>query len=158
MAAAVFTLDYVPVSVLAYTRPAVRVCEGDDACVCDVCALDKADPLEFRKGGQPGHRVVRQVSAAAKIDIAEPVARRYEALDCIVCNVSAVAEVKIVQILAESREGIDGSIRQVTALLQHNVPKPWRNVHNLFHGTVCESRARAEVQNAQMLIRPVMRK
>lgn len=42
--------------------------------------------------------------------------------------------------------------------MQHNVPKPGRNVHNLLHSAVGESQARAEVKNAQVVVGPVSRK
>lgn len=101
--AAVFAVNHISVGVFAHARTAVRVGQGDDASVGDVGALHKADSLELGKGGQLGHRIVREVGAAAKINIAEPVAMCHEAFDRVVCYVPAVSEVEVMQILAEAR-------------------------------------------------------
>jgi hypothetical protein len=73
---------------------AVRVCQGDDTGIRDARALDKSNPLQLWKGGKSSHRVIRQVGAAAEVNVAYPVAHRDQPLDAIVCDVAAMAQVK----------------------------------------------------------------
>lgn len=65
-----------------------------------------------------------------------------------------MSHVQKVQVLAEPRDGIDGSVREVAALLQHQVPKPWRHVDDLLNGAVSDPQGRAEIEDSQLLKRP----
>lgn len=69
-----------------------------------------------------------------------------------------MSHVQKVQILAEPRDGIDGSVREIAALLQHQVPKPWGHVNYLLDSAVRDPQGRTEIENSQLLKSPRRRK
>lgn len=145
------------VCVPTHAGSAVRISQGDHAGICDVRALDKPDPLELWKSSELCHRVIGQICAATKVDVADPVAERDQALDTVVGDVGAVSQMEKVQVPPQPRDGVDGRVGEVPALLQHEVPKPGRDFNDLFHRTVRDSDARREVENTQMVVGPVRR-
>lgn len=117
LATAVLDRNQVAVPVPAQPGAAVRIGQGHHAGIRNVGTLDKPDPLELGKPGELCNRVIGQIGAAAKVDVADPVAERDQALDSIVGDERAVAQVEEVEIPAEAGDGIDGRVGEVAALL-----------------------------------------
>lgn len=157
LAAAILARDVVAMRISAHSRSAVRIRQGDDAGIRDAGTLDEANSFELRKSGKSGNRVIGQIVATPKINIANPVARGDEPLHAIVGDLTAVAHVKKVQVPPKARNGIDGSIRQVATFLQYKISESRGNLDDLLDRAVGDSCGVAQVENTEMIIRPIRR-
>lgn len=152
-----FLANDVPESIAA--RPGAVVCAGQrkDGFVRDVAALDQADALQLGQLGQAHDRIVRQVGAAAEVDVADAVAFLDEPLHGVIRDLAAVTQMQIVQVLTKLGDRIDGGVRDVATFSQHQVAETRGNIDNLSDGGVRHTGARSQIENAQMIVRLVRR-
>lgn len=147
-------LYHIALRISADARPPVGVSQGDDTGIRDLVAFNEADAFELWQHGKLCYRVVRQVCAAAQVDVPYPAAVCHQTLDAIVSDVTTVAQVQEVQVPAELRDRIDGSIRQVAALLKNQIPKARRHINDLLDSAVRDIERVADVKDAQVVKSP----
>ena len=113
-----------------------RIRQGQDGLVCNGSTLNQADPLELGQQGQSLDGLVRQIRAAAQINVADAVTVVNQPLDAFVGNLPAVAQVDIMQVLAELGDGGDGNICDISALGQHKVAQARCDFDDLLNGGI----------------------
>lgn len=117
----------------------------------DVAAFDEANSLKLGKNSQPGDGFVRQVQAAAQVNIPYTIAEVDQTLDSFVGQVHAVAEVDVMQVLAELRDGEDGLVGNVTAFCEDEISKARGGIDDLLNSTVGDSGTGGKVEDAEVV-------
>ena len=152
------TMDDIAIIIPPRPKTHVGFSKSIHTLVSYVGAFDQADPLQLRESGQSCDRVVRQVCAAAQIDVTYPIATVNQALHSLVRKMPTVTEMDVVQVLAQARDGEDGCIRDIPALGKHEIAEARSHVDNLFHGAVGETSAGCQIEDAEMFVGLVRRK
>lgn len=78
-----------------------RLGESKYRVVSDGAALHQTNTLEFREQSQSLNRLVRQVCAAAQVDVPDSIAVLDQLLNTLICDLPAVAQMHVMEVLAE---------------------------------------------------------
>lgn len=152
--AVVLVVDDIALCIASLPVPLVCPCQSEDALVCDVAAFDQTDTLQFGQRSKACDRVVRQVHAAAEINVPYTVAAVHQPFNSLVGDLGAVAQVYIVQVLAQPRDRVNGGVGDVTALGENKVTQARCHGDDPVDGLVRESNARCQVEDAKVLVHP----
>lgn len=151
-AAARVRFSYVPsICVPALAESLVGLSKRIDRHIGDVTAFDEANPLELREDSQSGDGFIRQIQAAAQVNVPYAIAEVDQTLHSFVGQVHAVTEVDVMQVLAELRDGEDSLVGNVAALCKDEVPETRSGSDDLLDSMVCDPGAGGKVEDAEVV-------
>lgn len=151
-AAARIRFSYVPsICIPALAESLIGLGKRVNRHICDVAAFDETNSLELREDSQSSDRFIRQVQAAAQVNVPNAIAEVDQTLDSLVGQIHAVTKVDVMQVLSELRDGENSLVGNVTTLCENEIPETRGGVDNLLNSTVGDPGTGRKVEDAKVV-------